>query len=135
MAFYVVYMWALGVFMFRTRVRSVKSGQVEAKYFKVFAGDLPPDKVVVAGQHYDNQFQVPILFLVTCGLFLALDVATMRTVVLAWAFVATRLAHSWIHLGRNALMKRVAAFAAGWLVILLLWAELVCTFTFGAASI
>ena len=125
MALYVFYIWCVTVFMFRTRVRSIKTGQVPLKYFKAYASEPPPEHVMVVGRHYDNQFQVPLLFLVTCALCIALGAVNTLTLVLAWAFVISRGFHAWIHLGSNHLQKRVMAFAAGWVAVLLLWAQLV----------
>lgn len=125
MAFYVFYMWCLAVYVFRTRLRAIQSGQVPAKYFKTFAGDLPPERVVLVARHYDNQFQVPLLFFIGCVLHIVLGQANNLTLILAWGFVMSRGLHSWIHLGRNSLQRRVMAFALGWLVIVLLWAQLV----------
>jgi hypothetical protein len=125
MAAYVFYMWALAVYMFRKRVAAIKSGEVGAAYFKTYEGKGPSDPVLVVGQHYDNQFQVPILFLITCAIHMLIDKVNYFTVFLAWAFIATRIAHSIVHLGSNKLPKRVLSFAAGWLVIMILWLKLV----------
>ncbi len=124
MAFYVFYIWCLTVAMFRTRVRAIKTGEVAAKYFKAYSGSPPADKTVLIGRHYDNQFQVPILFFLACVLHISTGAPNMITLVLAWLFVVSRLLHSWVHLGSNILQKRVGAFAAGWIIVLLLWAQL-----------
>ncbi len=118
-------MWCLAVMMFRSRVRAIKSGKIAPKYFKTYMGQAPEEKVIVMGRHYDNQFQVPVLFLITCAVCLAMNSVNVITVILAWVFVVSRLFHSWIHLGSNIVQRRAAAFAFGWLVILLLWAQLV----------
>ena len=60
MAFYAFFIWALGVYMFRTRVRALKTGEVDAKYFKVYTGQPPSERTILVGRHYDNQFQVPL---------------------------------------------------------------------------
>lgn len=124
MALYVLYMWCLTILMFRSRVRAIKDRKVSPKYFKTYTGDPPEEKVIVIGRHYDNQFQVPILFLVTCAVCLAMNSVNLLTVILAWIFVVSRCLHSLIHLGSNILQKRVAVFALGWIAILLLWAQL-----------
>lgn len=121
MATYVFYMWLLAILNFRTRVGAIRSGQMSHKFFKTYSGEAS-DRVVVVGRHYDNQFQLPMLFFIT--LCLAMETGNLLTVVLAWAFVASRLAHSFVHLGHNRIQSRVIAFAAGWLVILFMWAQL-----------
>ena len=42
-------------------------------------------------------------------------------VALAWAYVAARLAHAYIHLGSNRLRLRIRAYFAGWLVLVAMW--------------
>ena len=125
MAVYVVYLWVLAVLMFSTRVRSVTSGQVPLKYFKARSGGSPPDHVLLAGRHYDNQFQVPLLFFITCLLQMHLNMATLTTLALAWGFVLSRFFHSWVMLGSNHIPTRVVAFALGWLLLLIMWIQIV----------
>ncbi len=123
-ALYVFLIWFSTVYMFLKRVKSIRAGETSRKYFKALMGDLPPEKVVVVGRHYDNQFQLPMLFFITCVLHIQIGMVNLVTVILAWAFIASRVAHSFILLGSNVLSKRVAAFAFGWLLVLLLWIQI-----------
>lgn len=125
MAAYVLFMWISTIHMFRTRVAAIKSGQVQSKYYKAHIGEEPPEKAILVGRHYDNQFQVPLLFFVTCVLQIQLGHANLLTIILAWGFLFSRAIHSWILLGRNILQQRVVAFALGWLIILALWIQLI----------
>ena len=124
MAFQVFYMFAFAVYMFRSRVQSIRSGQVSFKYFKMYSGDSHPDRLELIAQHYENQFEVPILFLITCSVFLALNVVSNATVFTAWIFILSRVLHAWIHLGSNHIRPRAAAFAVGWMALLVLWIQL-----------
>lgn len=125
MAFYVFYMWGLAGYMFFTRLNAIKTHEVPMRFFKTYSGSELKDKVIVTGRHYDNQFQVPILFLITCAVFLAMGQVSQFTLVLAWLFVVTRLAHSFVHLGANNVRHRVIAFASGWITVLMMWGHLV----------
>ncbi len=124
MAFYVFYIWCIAIYNLRTRVRSMKSGSVDPKYFKAYVANSLPENVIVAGRHFDNQFQVPILFLITCCAHILVGQFNNFTVGLAWLFILTRIGHSIVHLGKNKLRPRVAFYASGWLVLLALWAQL-----------
>lgn len=124
MAFYAFYMFALALYMFRSRVKALKSGEVSFKYFRTYSSESPTDRLLVIGRHYDNQFQVPILFFITCLAHFCVNQANIFTVILAWAFVGSRLIHSYIHLGQNRIQKRAAAFALGWLILLAMWIQL-----------
>lgn len=126
MAFYVFYIGGLLLFTFFGRLLAVKSGKVSAKAFKVYSPNIEvPDYLVVRGRHYDNQFQAPMLFMVTCLTFISLNLVNMLVVYMAWLYVATRLVHSWVHLGRNYIPYRFKIFGLSWLVLLGMWGVLV----------
>ncbi|MEK6773108.1 MAG: MAPEG family protein [Bdellovibrionota bacterium] len=125
MAFYIFYMWLLALLTFRTRLRAIKSGEVAAKYFRAYTGQGPSDRTILVARHYDHQFQVPLLFFITCLLSISIGSTNSATIFLAWLFVVSRLCHSWVHLGSNRLEKRVLTFAAGWVIVVLMWMQLV----------
>jgi hypothetical protein len=110
--------------MFITRARAVKNSQVSLGYFRTYSGVGLPDKVIAVGRHFDNQFQVPMLFLITISSHLTINLANNFTLILSWAFVISRCFHSYIHLGSNNVKLRVIAYAIGWFFILLLWIQL-----------
>lgn len=124
-AFYVFYIFCLAIYMFRVRVRALKKREVAYKYFQTYSGESPQEKTLVVGRHFDNQFQVPMLFFLVSTLAIAFDKGSVLTVVLAWLFVLTRLVHSYVHLGTNHLTKRVVAYSAGWLALLFMLGVLV----------
>lgn len=124
MAADVFYLVGFAGFMFVSRVRGIRAGKIPLKYFKVYAGDGPSERMELIAQHYENQFEVPMLFLITCVLFIALDAESPITLTLAWVFVISRGIHAWIHLGRNQVQKRAIAFVIGWFCLLGLWLQL-----------
>ncbi len=124
MAVYVFYIWCLAILNFRTRVQAARSGQVDPKYFKALQG-VAPERVITVARHFDNQFQAPVIFFLVCIAHMVLAQANQITITLAWIFILTRWVHSYVHLGKNQLRKRVKAFAAGWLVLLMMWGQLV----------
>lgn len=134
MALYVLYMFVFALFMFRARLNAIRSGKVSVKYFRALTGEPPPDDVILMARHYDNQFQVPLLFLITGTLLIALHAASFFSVVLAWIFVASRAAHSLVQLGRNDVRKRVIAFAVGWIAVVVLWIQILL-FALGAPAV
>lgn len=124
MAAYVFGLFLLGLYMFISRVRSIKSGEVSIKYFCLYEGAPPSPKVQVIGQHFDNHFQVPMLFLLTGCIFLSLKLVSAAAVALAWIFVFSRAAHTYVHLGSNDVKLRAATYFIGWFVIVAMWAQL-----------
>jgi len=124
-AFYVLYIFALFVVVAFVRVRGVKSGEIPLEYFSTYTGQGPPEWMVILGRHYDNQFQVPMLFLLTCVAALHLPAGSdFAFLVLSWGFVISRLLHTAIHLSSNVVVHRLTAYALGWLLLMALWVRL-----------
>jgi hypothetical protein len=123
MAFLVFYIAAVGIFTFLVRKKAVTSKQVSIKYFRVYdvRDGAPPEYMVRAARHFDNLLQAPILFLVTGMLCLFFGLNGWVTVTLGWAFVVSRLVHTWVHLGSNNILWRAASYFTGWIIILVLW--------------
>ena len=111
--------------LYRSRVAAYRSGQLTGAYFKVFQGAEVPANVQVATRHFNNLFEMPVLFYVATTLCIVLQRETTLTIGLAWLFVATRLLHSWIHLTSNRVMWRMRIFMASNVVLLVLWAVVV----------
>lgn len=127
MVAYVLYMFALALFTFLSRVGAIKRGEISHKYFRAYSGPSP-DRLVIIGRHYDNQFQLPLLFLSGGILHTVLNQVSTFTLVCAWGFILSRLAHSYVHLGNNHVLRRAMAFAFGWFCVAALWAELLFAF-------
>lgn len=119
--FYVLYVFALFLALAVVRVRAVKRGEIGVAYFSTYSGKPPPEWIVVLGRHYDNQFQVPLLFMASCAALMPSSGHDAPTVALAWGFVAARLLHSLVHLRGNVVVRRLQAYALGWLMLIALW--------------
>ncbi|WP_175416754.1 MULTISPECIES: MAPEG family protein [Agrobacterium] len=71
-----------------------------------------------------NQFELPVLFHIACLLLYITDADNIVTVVLAWLFVLSRYAHSYVHVTSNHLRQRGALFGIGFALVVGLWAWL-----------
>ena len=80
-----------------------------------------PDDTRKLNNNYNNQFELPVLFYAILPLLLLLVKADWLQVSLAWIFVASRILHSLIHTGSNAVRQRGAAFIIGFCAIALMW--------------
>lgn len=107
--------------LFQRRTRAVKNGQLSSRFFRVYQGELEPDEVAKATRHFANLFEAPVLFYVACVTAIATRQVTVLAVLLAWAYVALRVAHAYIHLGDNRLRQRIPVYFASWCVLLALW--------------
>lgn len=111
----------VGVRMGRARAKAVRSGGARLKDIAADNSKWPDDVRKIAN-NYTNQFEAPVLFYAVLPLLLVTGLADWVAVGLAWAFVASRIAHSAIHLGRNVVIRRFQVFLFGFACIALLWA-------------
>lgn len=114
----------LGI-LFRSRVRAVRQGKVSTRYFRIYQGEVEPEETAKPARHFSNLFEAPTLFYAACLAAMITHDTGAVVLVLAWLYVAARLAHAYIHLGKNRLGRRINAYFAGWLVLLALWVHVV----------
>jgi hypothetical protein len=80
-----------------------------------------PAHVTQVQNAFQNQFELPVLFYALVALALATGHVTVLLVMLAWAFVALRFAHTFIHTTTNHVPRRFFVYAAGMAVLMLMW--------------
>jgi hypothetical protein len=79
----------------------------------------------------DNQFQLPLLFYVACGLALYFGAGWLE-VVLAWLFVLSRIVHAVIFGTSNNVYARFFAYAFGFVVLVVFCIDLALRLLFFA---
>lgn len=125
MTFYFLYVFGLGIYSFIQRFKAMKSGELTPKYFKTYKDkSLLPERLLRLERHLDNQFQLPVYFYIVLVAYMVIGPVDGLTLFAAWFFVALRLVHSYIHLGKNHLPTRAAVFFTGVAVVALLWIRL-----------
>lgn len=107
--------------VFRARVRAVREGLVPIGFYAVFQGAQEPEFSAKRARHLANLFEAPVLFYAGCLAAMVTGATGTLVVVLAWGYVVARMAHAWIHLGRNRIGARVRAFGLSWALLLALW--------------
>ncbi|GGY64985.1 membrane protein [Cellvibrio zantedeschiae] len=112
-------------YMFKLRVAAVRSGEVKLSAFRLNSGENMPPKMLQAARNYSNLFEIPVFFYAAGTIYIALSLESPAIILLSWLFVATRILHSWIHITNNNVIRRMQAFMAGNVCILLIWALLV----------
>ena len=110
----------IGTRTVRARIASVVGGKTRIKDIALDSKAWPDD-VLKLGNNFDNQFDVPMMWYACCALLVATGLADMVAVVLSWAFVASRIAHSYIHTGSNFVPLRMRVFLAGFGIMALMW--------------
>lgn len=109
----------------RTRIGSVRDGSVPIDYYALMSGHEVPDFVAKTTRHFNNLFEVPVLFYAGAITYLALDLSTSIPVTLAWCFVGARFVHTMIHLGYNNVLHRLIVFGIGNVFVLAMWISIV----------
>jgi hypothetical protein len=111
--------------MYRTRVTEMKAKQIHPQKISTRSKsrELLTDSAAAA-DNYSNLFETPVLFYTAILLTLILMVQDNILVTLAWAYVASRYVHSFIHVTYNRVMHRFSAFIFSSLVLLAFWVRL-----------
>ena len=100
------------------RIAAVMAGEARARDFRVPAD---PERSASAARNVANQFELPVLFYVACLAFFQVGAADWPALILAWAFVLSRLAHAWVHVTTNVVILRRRLFMVGYFVVALMW--------------
>ena len=102
------------------RVRAVRSRQV--KRSEIDTKSAYSESVQKFANNYVSQFELPVLFYVVLAFALATELIDYTLIGLAWAFVGSRLVHSFVHTGRNRIVTRFKVFVAGLVFLVGMWA-------------
>lgn len=111
--------------LFRTRARFVSEDKADLGYFKTYQMGSEPEESAKLARHFSNLFEAPTLFYVACLAALQTGQTGRALLVLAWTYVFLRIAHAYIHTGRNSLRPRIAAYFGIWVVLLSLWIAII----------
>jgi hypothetical protein len=111
---------ALGVILGLVRRNALKDGKARVREV-VLDRHQWPDHVRKLANNFDNQFQLPMLWYLGVAFTLILGLADIVAVVLSWAFLVARIAHSYVHIGRNILVQRFFVYAASATILSLYW--------------
>jgi hypothetical protein len=107
------------------RFAAVRSGEVPIAYYRAFSEGSEPEPLRVVARHLANLFEIPVLFyVVVLMIYVTGHGGSSWLVGSAWAYVALRYVHSWVHLGANDVRVRVAVYFASVLVLVAMYAML-----------
>lgn len=108
--------------MFVTRARHIRanpprretfaSGEAAMRYF---------EPVEMPANNYRNLFEMPVLYFALVPLLLMTNLDSRVQVILAWIYVAIRVAHSFVHIGPKKVPVRAMLFVASGVVLMAMW--------------
>ena len=119
LTFFMVYLlWVM-------RVKAVRAREISPRYFKLNRGGELPEGVTAVTQNYNNLLELPILFYAVCIVAIILNQSAEYFIYHAWAFVALRFLHTYIHTTYNHILHRLYVFALSSFVLLSMWVKVV----------
>ncbi len=103
------------------RYSAVSRGEVDGRFFRLYRDYEEPEYLRVLSRHVVNLHESPVLFYAISIIAFATETVSILILALAWAYVALRYAHSYIHLTSNKVINRFRCFATSQVVLMILW--------------
>lgn len=104
-----------------SRVGAVLTGGISIRFYRTYDEGEEPEHLRVITRNFINLFEMPLLFHVGLILIHVTELVSPWLLGLAWAYVALRYLHSYVHLVGNNVPVRLAVYASSGLVLLILW--------------
>ncbi|HEX5793131.1 MAG TPA: MAPEG family protein [Rheinheimera sp.] len=112
------------ILMGRRRIRAAKNKEISITAFKTMNLTGANEQVIATSRNFDNQFQMPMLYLFSVLFTLQLGLADMAYLALGCAYVALRIAHTVIHTGSNKVRLRFNVFLLSCVALWAIWLRL-----------
>lgn len=112
------------VLMGRRRIRAAKNKEISLSAFKTMNLTGVNEQVIATSRNFDNQFQMPMLYLFSVLFTLHFGLADIIYVVLGAVYVALRVLHMLIHTGGNNVRQRFSVFLLSCVVLWAIWLRL-----------
>ena len=96
---------------------------VKLSQFRINEGKFP-DRLRSARQHYQNMFEIPILFYLLCLLNIFFNNYTQFDIILAWGFVMFRIIHFFVRIQNQKnvnIMPRTIVFVISLVFLTIAW--------------
>lgn len=119
--------FGVGARLLQSRVREMKRKRIHPQAAATSVQMAARLEDVRAADNFRNLFEVPVLFYALGATALATQHTPAWLVAGCWVFVALRAVHSLIHCTYNRVMHRLAAFLAGFALVVALWVAFVLT--------
>lgn len=111
-------------YMGRLRFGAVSRGEMDPRFYKTYEGGEEPERMRVVTRHFINLFEVPVLFYVVVIMTYVTHLTNTWMIACAWAYVAARYLHSYVHLTSNDVLTRFRVYIASGAILLVMWASL-----------
>lgn len=112
--------FVLLVWMGTMRFSALRRGEVKVRDIALREPNWPR-RLLQVQNAFLNQIEVPVLFYVLTILAWMTRLADVLFVVMAWLFVALRVAHAYVHVTDNNVQRRGLLFITGATVLMIMW--------------
>ena len=109
------------------RYGAVSRGEIDGRFYRLYKDHEEPEHLRVLTRHVINLYEAPILFYTIAIIAFMTDTVSTLILTLAWAYVALRYVHSYIHLTSNRVVNRFRVFATGQITLLAVWITVLVT--------
>ena len=106
------------------RIGELRRKNIDPQSLATAANAAQTLRHVQASDNLRNLFEVPVLFYALCALVIASGVSSPLLVFGAWAYVALRCVHSYIHVTYNRVIHRFVVYSASTVLLFALWGVL-----------
>lgn len=110
--------------LFQTRIGQMKRERIHPQSVALSAQAVTRLSDSRAADNFRNLFELPVLFYAALGFAMVLGLQSTALVVLAWGFMAARMAHSAIQCTYNKVMHRFRAYVVGGALLWAMWGVL-----------
>lgn len=104
----------------KRKADAMKSGDFDHQQEAALDNKAWPKPIVLVSNNIANQFELPVLFYALCLLLHVGGLVGAFTLLLAWAFALSRLAHAYVHVTSNYVPHRLSLFLVGVACVLLM---------------
>lgn len=112
------------IVMGRRRIRAAKNKEISVSAFKTMNLTGANEQVIATSRNFDNQFQMPMLYLFSVLFTLQLGLADLAYVILGAFYVVLRIIHTLVHIGSNKVRLRFNVFLFSCVVLWGIWLRL-----------
>ncbi|MBN9452607.1 MAG: MAPEG family protein [Bosea sp.] len=116
----IFWIFVVGVILALRRKAAFASGAVRPDEVTV-STERYPVPARLAAANFTNQFETPVIFFAVVMIAMETGATGHAMALLAWLYVATRIAHTLIHVGPNKLPLRGAVYGIGVIALFCMW--------------
>ncbi len=116
----IFWIFVVGIILAVRRKNAFASGAVQQDEVAV-STERYPVPARLAAANFTNQFESPVIFFAVVMVAMETGATGYVMALLAWLYVATRVVHTFIHVGPNKLPLRGAVYGIGFIALFCMW--------------